>query len=113
MQACWEQVDEVLKANEMLNRARLAQELGHRVFTRFFRNLPNDQLLGMTAPMHARIRLQQNSIGVALQKSSMPAASFDPALRRMLSPQRPWIKSALRRGGRRLWPARTRRCRLR
>ncbi len=101
MQSCWEQVDEVLKANELLNRARLAQELGHRVFTRFFRNLPNDQLLGMTAPMHARIRLQQNSIGVALQKSSMPDASFDPAMRRMLSPQRPWIKSAMRRGGRR------------
>ena len=99
MQACWEQVDEVLKANDLLNRARLAQEVGHRIFTRFFEHRPAEQLIGMMAPMHGGIRYGQATIDLELRRSSLPNRTFDPALRRLLSPQRPWIKRALWRGG--------------
>lgn len=99
MQACWEQVDEVLKANDILNRARLAQEVGHRLFTRFFSLRSAEQLVGMMAPMHGHIRDGQATIDLAVRRSSLPNSAFDPALRRLISAQRPWIKRALRAGG--------------
>jgi hypothetical protein len=99
MQACWEQVDQVLEANELLSRGRLAQEVGERLFARFFRGRPADHLIGIFGPLHERIPYRDATLAIAVAQSSVPNRAFDPALRRLVSPQRPVIKRALRRAG--------------
>jgi hypothetical protein len=99
MQAAWEQVGDVVKANELLNRARLAQEVGERLFTRFFKGLPSERLTGVLAPMLGRVPLSSLTVSAVIRNASLPNAAFDPAMRRLVSPQRPWIKTALRKGG--------------
>jgi hypothetical protein len=99
MQACWEQVDEVLEANELLSRGRLAQEVGDRLFARFFRGRSPDHLVGIFGPLHERIPYRDATLAVAIHRSSVPDRAFDPGLRRLVSPQRPAIKRALRRAG--------------
>src|SRR5690606_14290798 len=44
MQVCWDQVGQVLDANEALSRARLAMEAGRRIHERHFQPLPPDLL---------------------------------------------------------------------
>jgi hypothetical protein len=101
MQACWEQVDEVLKANELLNRARFAEEIGLRVVRRFFGALSPELLTSVLAPMLARVPFGASTAAMALGASSLPRDAFDPALRRLTSPMRPAVRAALRRGRRR------------
>ena len=99
VQSCWEQVDQVLRANELLNRARFALEIGQRVFTRILQALPAAQLLSFGAPLLARLPFGTETARAAIRKSSLVATAFDPALRRLLSAERPVIKRALLRGG--------------
>ena len=98
MQACWEQVGAILKANDLLNRARLAQEIGNRVFERFVKKLPGERLAELLAPMQARIPFATATVLTGIKGSSLPDHTFDPAMRRMVTPQRSWIKIALRLG---------------
>lgn len=97
MQQAWEQVGEVLKANERLSFARLSLEAAARVFERRLRPLPADQLLTLTAPTHGRIRGLAGSLWAQIRASSVPNAFADPALRRLTSPRHPVIKATVRR----------------
>jgi hypothetical protein len=98
VQWCWEQVEEVLDANQLLSRARLSWEALRRVHARHFAALPEDRLLQLTAPLHARTRRGARTISAAISAASLPDAAADPALRRLTSPQRPVLRAALARG---------------
>ncbi len=97
MQACWEQVGDVIKANALLNRARFAQEALQRLYERHFRRLPQDRLLQVSAPMHGRAPLGALTVRGSIARASLPNAGVDAALRRMVSPQRPLLKRMARR----------------
>jgi hypothetical protein len=98
VQLCWEQVGEVLKANEQLSWGRLSLEASHRIFERHYRPLPTPRFLQMTTPLHQRT-LQQGAATILsrIRQTSMPAAMTDQAFRRTISPQRPLIKRTTRR----------------
>ena len=99
MGAAWEQVGDVLAANELLNRARLAEEAARRVHERHLRALRPDRLLAVAAGVHQRVRLGDVTVATAVAATSLPDRAADPQLRRLTSSQRPLMKRAFRRAG--------------
>ncbi|HEU4330379.1 MAG TPA: hypothetical protein VFR40_04625, partial [Lapillicoccus sp.] len=97
VQWCWEQVQAVLDANQLLSRTRLSLEVLRRVHERHFAPMPEDRLLMMTAPMHSRTRRGAITITASIGRASLPDAAADPALRRLTSPQRPVLRAAVAR----------------
>lgn len=97
MQWCWEQVGKILEANRLLNRARLSMEALSRVHTRHFASLPADRLFQMAAPLHSRTKQGALTVAATVERSSLPNAAADPALRRLSSSQRPVLRAALER----------------
>jgi hypothetical protein len=59
--------------------------------------LPVDRLLQVTSLQHGGAPLGNRTVRQAIKQTSLPDASYDPALRRLTSPQRPWLKSVARR----------------
>jgi hypothetical protein len=98
VQWCWEQVEQVLEANRLLSRARLSMEALTRVHAKHYAPLPEDRLLQITAPLHSRIRTANLTVAASIARASMPDAVGDPALRRLTSPQRAVLRTALARG---------------
>lgn len=92
MQACWEQVGDVIKANALLNRARFAQEALQCMYERHYMRMPAARLLQVSAPVHARTRLGACTVRGSIARVSLPDGGVDVALRRMLSPQRSLLK---------------------
>ena len=100
MQSCWEQVGEVLLANNQLNWARVSLEANRRLYLRHYKPLPIDRFLQITRPLHTRTLLDDKTgktIWANAWQSSMPLAMVDMAFRRLTSPQRPLFKNTVRR----------------
>lgn len=104
MQWCWEQVDQVLESNQLLSRFRLSMEALARVHARHFATQPEDRLLQLTAPLHSRARRGDVTVTTSIRRASLPDATDDPALRRLISPQRPVLRLAMNRSGEALAP---------
>jgi hypothetical protein len=99
VQWCWEQVEQVLEANRLLSQARLSMEALARVHSKHFAPQPEDRLLQLTAPMHSRAPHANATVNAAISHASLPDAAGDPALRRLISPQRPVLRAAIARAG--------------
>ena len=97
MQVAWEQVGDVIKANELLNRARFSLDVHRRTYQRHYVPLPEDRLLQMTGALHPRTLIADKTVRAQITVTSLPDASVDPALRRFASPQRGWLKAVARR----------------
>ncbi|WP_045224268.1 hypothetical protein [Methyloterricola oryzae] len=97
MQQAWEQVGEILKAQDRLNWGRLSFEANLRGYERHFSTLPGDRLLSLAAPLLGRTRAGDGTLMTRLRASSLTNAAADPALRRLTSPQRPVMKATARR----------------
>jgi hypothetical protein len=99
MQWCWEQVGRILEANRLMSRARLSLEVLTRVHARHVATLPEDRLFAFAAPMHTRTPQDGATLARTIATSSLADAAADPALRRLTSPRRPVLRSALARSG--------------
>ncbi len=103
MQWCWEQVEGILERERLLSRTRLSLEALARVHTRHFATLPLDRLLQITAALHSRTKhtdVTRNTdvtVAAMIADASIPNAVTDPALRRLTSPQRPVLRTAIAR----------------
>ena len=62
MQAAWEQVGDVIRANELLNRARFATDVHRRTYERHYLRQPQDRLFQLAAPLHARTPLADKTM---------------------------------------------------
>ena len=100
MQACWSQVGDVLKAERQFAFAALARE-SLRVMQGKLAKLPDDRLLTVLGPAHSRIAMAKgaDTVLVRIGATSLPDAIADPAMRRLTSPQRSFLKAAVRRAG--------------
>ncbi|MBG6082533.1 hypothetical protein IWX58_004220 [Rubrivivax gelatinosus] len=110
--ACWDQVGTIREAAQLLNFTRLAIEVQRALKARHFDPLPPERLLQLAGPALARIEAvlpsgavayrvdgRTASLGGQVERSSLPAAMVDGALRRGLSPQRRTLRLAAMRGG--------------
>ena len=93
--AAWEQAGDVTSANQLLDRARLAQQVTERVHDRHVSPLPPDVLLQVTAPAHDQTRIDTAStVGAVLRLTSTPpAAAYSFAFTR-LAARAPAVRAA-------------------
>lgn len=106
--ACWDQVGDILAAEMKFNLTRLAIEALGALKRRHFDALPPERLLQVLGPMLPRVEAlgtpsqtfringQVASLGGRLARSSMPTALTDAALRRVASPANRALRTAAR-----------------
>lgn len=109
--AAWDQIGAILDAEMRFNLTRLAIEAQRALKAKHFDLLPPGRLLQVTGPALPRIEaLESNgaayriagamgSLGGQIDRSSLPAAMVDTALRRATSPQRRSLRMAARLTG--------------
>jgi hypothetical protein len=109
--ACWDQIGDIRAAEMKFNLTRLAIEALGALKRRHFDVLPPERLMQVfgpalprieavgTAAQTFRINGQIASLGGRLDRSSMPGALVDPALRRLASPGSRALRVAARLGG--------------
>lgn len=108
--ACWDQIGDVRKAEMLFNLTRLAIEVQRALKRKHLDPLPPERLLQVMGPALPRIEAvtaqgvvaykvngKTASLGGQLDRSSMPAALVDAALRRGASPQRRTLRVAAMR----------------
>ena len=108
--ACWDQIGEVRKAEMLFNLTRLAIEVQRALKIKHLDPLPPERLMQVMGPALARIEAvtaqgvvaykvngKTASLGGQLDRSSMPAAMVDSAMRRGASPQRRALRVAAMR----------------
>lgn len=101
MQAAWEQAGDVLAANALLDRARFLQQVSERVYRRHIVPLPSDALLSVTASIHDRVDIGDQSLARVVERSVLPAGTVDATFRRMSSPRSPMLTKAVHAAGNR------------
>ncbi len=104
--AAWQQVGDVLQAEAALQRAALSMLVSRSFHRRHIERMPHAGLLGLTAPMAARLPVAGRSLVARVRATSLPDAVLDPGLRRAVSPSGTGVANAARRLG--VAPARLR-----
>lgn len=82
MEACWQQVGDVLAVEAALSRARLSLEAARRMRERHLLPLPAGRLLQLAAPLADRTLLDGRALPKAIRPTSLPDRTMDPAMRR-------------------------------
>lgn len=83
MDACWQQVGDVVSTEVSLSRARLSLELGRRFTDRYLQPLRPGRFLQVAGPLLGRTLLGAATIPSAVAPTSFPDRTDDAALRRM------------------------------
>ena len=106
--AAWDQIGDILKAEMSFNLTRLAIEAQRALKAKHFDPLPGDRLLQVMGPALSRIEaLAVNgvayrigghlaSLGGQIDRTSLPIALTDTALRRAVTPQRRALRMVAR-----------------
>jgi hypothetical protein len=109
--ACWDQIGDILDAEMKFNLTRLAIEALGALKRKHYDSLPPERVVQVFGPALSRIEAlgtatqtyrvngQVASIGGRLARSSMPAALVDPAMRRVASPANRALRMAARLRG--------------
>lgn len=84
MSAAWEQVGEIMRANDLLRQARLSALSERRWYETELQNLDTDQFFWLVAPVVERIPYAGATVRTAWQNSRISIAVLDPAFRRAL-----------------------------
>ncbi|MFL5335848.1 MAG: hypothetical protein ACJ8H8_22370, partial [Geminicoccaceae bacterium] len=87
MQKAWQQLGDVLAANQRIRQFQVSVTAGNRVFERFLRPLGLDQKLAVTAQVHTRVLGSPTTVAHDVRESRLPAAALDPGFRRMTRPR--------------------------
>ncbi len=82
MEACWQQVGDVLALEAALSRARLSLEAGLRFTRRHLVPLQVGRFLQLTAPLSERVVLGGATLPAAIRPTSLPDRTTDAAMRR-------------------------------
>jgi hypothetical protein len=90
MAAIWEQLGEILRANQLLRHAQLAIAASECIVARHFAPLPDLDLLAVAGPAFGRIRIStQRTVRRAVAESCAPLLAFSGAFRRLVRPRGP------------------------
>lgn len=94
MNAAWEQVGEILAANERIRRAQLAKEAAgvwHELVLKKMQSSGHERAFVFTAPVHRSVIADGLTVGYRTQQSALPRAVVSAPLRRMLRPGGPLV----------------------
>ena len=86
--SAWQQVDGVLKANQLLRQAQLARAATQQIFRQHLNVATPEAAFLLTAPLHARLMASPITIRALVQGSRVPERMLTPAFRRVARPRR-------------------------
>jgi hypothetical protein len=95
MQKAWQQLGDVLRANQKIRQIQLAIAVSHRLFIKSFFVLKPDQQIAITAQVHPRVLGSPTTIFQRVKESRLPQAALSPAFRRMLRPRGAVMRKAV------------------
>lgn len=87
MQRAWQQLGDVLAANQKIRQLQLSVAAGNQIFQRFLKPLDPGQKLAVTAQVHTRVTESQTTIAHNVTESRLPDAALKPAFRRITRPR--------------------------
>ena len=101
MQRAWQQLGDVIDANDRIRKVQLATLAARRIFTRHLASLDVDQLLTTTQPVHARVLGSPVTVHELVRTSQLPHAATSSGFRKVTRPrgviQRKAVPAAARR----------------
>ena len=92
MQACWEQIGDVLTINRKIIEAQLATEAARHLYQKHFLSLDTENKFQFTAPLHKRILYNGLTLYAHVEESIVPRAALLPAFRSLLRPRGAFAK---------------------
>ena len=101
MKRAWQQVGQVIEANRRIRQAQLGIPASYQIFKRNLEPLSSDQILALTAPVHARVLGSSTTIRQRIADSRLPRAAVSPAFRALTRPRGRLMRKALPESGRR------------
>jgi hypothetical protein len=87
MQKAWQQLGDVLKANQKIRQLQVAVAASQRIFVRHLEPLAADQKLALTQPVHSRVMGSPTTILHQVKSSRLTQAALNPAFRRITRPR--------------------------
>ncbi len=85
--SAWQQVEGVLKANQLIKQAQLARATLQQIYRQHLQRATPATLMSLTAPLHARLLASPTTIRAAVRASRVPERMFSGAFRKST---RPW-----------------------
>jgi hypothetical protein len=89
MAEAWRQIENIRKINEELRLSQLARALSERLHVRHVTTAAAEEVVQLTAPVHARVKASPVTIAALLQESPVPAGLLQGQLRRVSRPLGP------------------------
>lgn len=86
MHVAWEQVGDVMAANDQLARSRFLALTAERALVRHTANLSAARLMMLTSVMHRRVLADTVTIAGRIARTSLADRAFDAGLRRLTTP---------------------------
>jgi hypothetical protein len=83
MEAAWQQIGDVLAANDRLRLAQLAQAASLSLYGRHIVSLPQDRQFVLTAPAHPRVMGSPTTVAAQVRASVLPTAVTSGVFRRI------------------------------
>jgi hypothetical protein len=84
VKTAWEQVGDILKANQKIRFAQLAAGAAERIYAKHIVALEADSCLLITKPVHAKVLGSPTTIYKQVQESIVPEAAFSRSFRKMV-----------------------------
>jgi hypothetical protein len=87
MQACWEQIGDVLAINRKILLAQLAKEAAVRLYQKHFLTLDTENKFQFASPLNKRILYNGLTLHAQVEKSLVPRVALSPAFRSLMRPR--------------------------
>ena len=100
MKRAWQQVGQVIEANRRIRQAQLSIPAGYQILKKNLEPLSPDQILALTAPVHARVLGSSTTVRQQIMASRLPRAALAPAFRAITRPRGRVMRKALPDAGR-------------
>jgi hypothetical protein len=97
MQRAWQQLGDILRANQKIRQVQVSIATSMRVYSRHFVQLEPDQQIAVTQQVHKRVMGSPTTIFQQLRESRLEGAALQPSFRRVLRPRGAVMRKALPR----------------
>jgi hypothetical protein len=95
MQRAWQQLGDILRANQKIRQVQISIAAGMRVYARHLVQLDPDQQIAVTRQVHARVMGSPTTVYQQLRESRIENAALRPAFRRIFRPSGAIMRKAL------------------
>jgi hypothetical protein len=88
MASAWQQVDGVIKANQVLHQAQLARATLQQIFRAQFAKAQPETVMTLTSPLHSKLLASPRTIQATVRTSRVPERMLSGNFRRVTRPRR-------------------------